>query len=353
MYTLGINFSHHSSIALLKDNEVVLFVLEERFNRKKLCKGIPLKALGLIKNITNKIDYIVCAGGGRSLFPTVINELKKYGVAVTHTLTQKGFHHLYHAAAGFYMSHLDEASCLIIDGSGFKEPFKVDEKTQVVQLNACETTSVYEAAYPNKFKCTHKYYTVGIYDNIKFNFTDDFHVKVDITDEDVRLFQQRIGKRNNIDNVYASNKLDIGWMYTFVTGSIGFPKMGGEGKTMGLSAYGPLSNDKKAKAAYNIQKQLEAAFTQKASLCSSNNIILSGGCALNILGNSLIKKTFPDKNIYIDPVGADGTVALGAAAYHFYSTTHCTDKLIFNAYGGPQYNLDKEYINELARKYSI
>ena len=35
MYILGINISHHSSIALLKDGELVYFLEEERLNKVK------------------------------------------------------------------------------------------------------------------------------------------------------------------------------------------------------------------------------------------------------------------------------------------------------------------------------
>ena len=50
MYTLGIQFSHHASVALLKDNEVIFFCLEERSG------NFPYKALSQIKNFTNSID---------------------------------------------------------------------------------------------------------------------------------------------------------------------------------------------------------------------------------------------------------------------------------------------------------
>ena len=56
MYTLGIQFSHHASVALLKDNEVIFFCLEERFDRKKRSGNFPSKALSQIKNFTNSID---------------------------------------------------------------------------------------------------------------------------------------------------------------------------------------------------------------------------------------------------------------------------------------------------------
>lgn len=344
MFTLGVNLSHHSSIALLDDNKVVLFVLEERLNRIKHCKTIPTEALKLVCDFTDKVDTVVVSAGSEEDLRTIVQHLKECNVSVSKATTNNPAHHLYHAAAGFYMSHFDEASCLVIDGAGSMRTFRQKDK-----IKASETTSVFEVSFPDVFECTYKNYTIGIYDS-NFNFNDDLSVSIDVTDEEVESFKSKVQK---VQRVEASTNTDIGFKYTIVSHQIGFPKMGGEGKTMGLSAYGPISSDPNTKKAYDIQKELESTFIERARLCKNDNIVLSGGCALNILGNSLIKKTFPNKNIYIDPVAADGTIALGAAAHFFFTKNKCRDKLIFNPYGGPHYNINKNYIHALTRKYSI
>lgn len=344
MYTLGINLSHHSSIALLKNNEVVLFTLEERMNRKKYCRTIPFECLKLIPKITKQIDCLIATTCSKVGLSDIIKYLKSINVEVISANINNTDHHKFHAAAGFYMSHFDHASCLIIDGAGSMTKFRSTDG-----IRASETTSIYDVKFPNTFTCLYKNFTVGIYDS-GLRFNSRMNVNLSITEEDVELFKKKF---NNIKQIDVSTNTDIGFRYTIVSHLIGFPKMGGEGKTMGLSAYGPVESNIKSKLAYEIQKELEQTFLNRVSMCEDHNLVLGGGCSLNILGNSLIKKTFPNKNIYIDPVAADCTNALGAAALQFYKSSGCMDKLVFNPYGGPLYNLNKNYINELTRKYSI
>ncbi|MDC3266467.1 hypothetical protein OAU13_00915 [bacterium] len=355
MYTLGINFSHHSSIALLKDNELVLFTLEERLNRHKHWgggprMGAPLNILSLVKNYTNQVDYVYGTGGRPSDFKAALNHLNATGVKLRHCELQNHRHHLHHAAASFYMSHFDSASALVIDGAGSIARFRDSDG-----VRASETTSIYNATFPDKFECVFKYFTVGIYDCDK-KYIDNKKVPIDITESEIQHFLN--AKRNNdppfstIPNVEVSPNLDIGVRYTVVSHLIGFKN--GEGKVMGLSGYGNNENSKpNEKLAYNVQKELEQVFIERAAMCESNNIVLGGGCTLNILGNSLIKKTYPNKNVYVDPIATDATNAIGIATHMFYTMTQCSDKLKFDMYTGPDYNILKDDIYECARKYPL
>lgn len=375
MYILGINFSHHSSVALLKDNELVLFIHEERLNRQKHWGGpkfgIPEKGLSLIKGYTKTLD-VVCGSSGRHIeFMKSIDFLKSQGISINSYTLRNGHHHLHHAAAGFYMSHLDEATALVIDGAGSISKFKEDKGL----VKASETTSIYSAKFPNDFSCLYKYFTVGIYDTKK-TYIDNRKVPIDITQEEIDSFiNARRGQdgrsqapqpslitdepftfKNTIQKIDVSTYLDIGVRYTLVSQDMGF--RAAEGKTMGLAGYGnkqhSTENENKA---YEIQKELEEVFLQRAAMCvemnNSNNLVISGGCALNILGNSVIKKQYPNLNVYIDPIAMDGTNAIGIAAHVFYSQTGCTDKLKHDIYTGPNYQLNKENVYECARKYSL
>jgi predicted NodU family carbamoyl transferase len=354
MYTLGINFSHHSSIALLKDNELVLFTLEERLNRYKHWgggpkMGAPLNILSLVKNYTNQIDFVCGISGRKEDFQQAVDFLIADGVNVKRHELRNANHHLYHAAASFYMSHFDSATSLVIDGAGSIGKFKDD-------IRASETTSIYNVSFPDSFECIYKYFTVGIYDCDK-KYINNRKVPITITDDEIKHFLTL--KRNDgppfssIGKVDVSTNLDIGVIYTVTSQSLGFIN-GGEGKTMGLSGYGNKKHsNSKETTAYHVQKELEAVFLKRAAMCDHTNLVLGGGCALNILGNSLIKKTYPDKNIYIDPIATDGTNALGAAAHTFYTMTKCKDKLKFDMYTGPSYTIQKEQVYECARKYSL
>jgi predicted NodU family carbamoyl transferase len=335
MFTLGINLSHHSSIALLEDNKVLLFLHEERLNRKKYFHGIPYRSLDLIKNYTRHIDVVSYVSGSDTNLTLIIQHLAQQGVTVKTYFRDNSKHHLAHAAAGFYMSHFDRAEVIVIDGAG-----AIYTLTSKGDVRASETTSTYTAVFP-KIVCSSKRFVAGLYDKKPLNITSD----------DKNKFGRMFSKGNI--PITITTQHDIGWKYAVVTHQIGFGVFG-EGKTMGLSAYGSLPEaDANSKKALAIQRELESHFLMLASRVKESNLVISGGCALNILGNSLIKQNFPNLNIFIDPIAADGTIALGAAAYEFYSNTSSTDKLQFTAYQGPEQLLEKNYIYECARKYSI
>lgn len=332
MYTLGINLSHHSSIALLKNNEVLLFIHEDRLNRDKYHRGVPYKSLDLIKNYTDQIDSVVQVSGSSENLRSAIKHLADQNVNVTTFKNDSSLHHMSHAAAGFFLSHFDTATVLVIDGAGAL--YKLGQSN----VRISETTSFYDARFP-QIICTDKHFVIGLYDKRPLVYTGD----------DKKAF------RNKFENTRVSitERHDIGWRYAKVTSNIGFGTFG-EGKTMGLSAYGhQATTDKNINKAYNIQKELENVFVDLVSKVKTDNLVLSGGCALNILGNSLIKKTYPNINIFVDPIAADGTVALGAAAYEYYSNTKDINKLVFCSYQGPLYQLEKNYIYECARRYSL
>lgn len=361
MYTLGINFSHHASVALLKDNEVIFFSLEERFNKIKEWGNpgaVAVKALDKIKRFTNKIDFFCGISGTSTQLQSSITYLKSSGVQVRRARMDNHYHHLFHATSAFYMSGFRQASCLIIDGSGSMFKFSEQRKTS-------ETTSIYEFNFGNNYTCTHKYFTVGLYSGERLsglvrNYPDVKHTPVNITEEEIQTFEDYYrSKFGPVKNIVTTTALDTGIKY-YCASSKTAAKLnmasnkGCDGKMMGLSGYGNIPGASEIEVfAYQAQKELEKEFLEKIKFCKSYNVVIGGGCALNILGNSLIKKTYPNLNLFIDPIAHDATTALGAAVYNFYNTTKCTDKLIISPYAGLDYNITKNDVYECARKYSV
>jgi carbamoyltransferase len=152
----------------------------------------------------------------------------------------------------------------------------------------------------------------------------------------------------------VSNQGSWGLAYELVTEALGFRRHSGEGKTMGLAAYGtpnpdglpfvewdqdiPAINPKKRKAfvaslqprsedspltqehkdlAATLQTTLETAVTKMAAWLyeqtGSRNLCLAGGTAMNCsMNGKLAQLPFVD-NIFIQPVAHDAGTALGAA----------------------------------------
>lgn len=373
MYTLGINFSHHSSVALLKDNEVVFFCLEERFNRFKYwggpkeARGIvghvfesyPSECLKQIKKFTSTIDIVVGISGKMEQLPAAVNFLKKLGITVTRATMDNQAHHLFHAASVFYVSPFATASCIVMDGLGAITKF--NDSTR-----ASETTSVFEISYDRGIHCTYKKLTVGVFDgnNVRKlwqEYPASRKIPINVTEEELDFFNKNFKPKSKFFKAArydASTEMDIGLIYHSAAmqcgRALGWPGPTNDGKMMGLAGYGGKPDSTEwENLAHETQKELEQYFISLIARCKQNNILIGGGCALNILGNTIIKKIYPLTNIFPDPVAHDGSIALGAAAFHFYRVSKCKEKLVTNAYGGINYNITKDDIYERTRKYSI
>ena len=65
--------------------------------------------------------------------------------------------------------------------------------------------------------------------------------------------------------------------------------------------------------------------------------------------NTLIKKTFPHLNFFVDPIANDGCQAYGCSKYYYYNLSGSIKKDKLNTlYTGPEYDL--EYSKQLVEK---
>jgi carbamoyltransferase len=369
---------HDSSLCILDDEKVLLYVQEERVSRLKRDSNLPFSFLSLVKNYTKEIDNLILVNfcdydykSDKSYSHRIcLNYLNKQGIEIKNIELDSQQHHFYHASSAFYGSGFDDAICLIIDGWGAQ--FPLDDGENYIQ--GSETSSIYYASYPSNFEL--------LYKNLHY---------------DPQLFSS--SNFPEIPSAWDANpSLDIGVVYGTITHHLGFHREDA-GKTMGLSSYGqedaelPEFNFKKtilsdrnlflpnrtvnekyfpemkvdlndfqkrANIAYKVQKYLEEVFLYRVKQAitlkpNCNNLVLSGGCALNILGNTLIKKNFPHLNIYIDPVSNDGCQAYGAVKYFYYSNTESKTKCpLTTVYHGPKYDLNymKKLVEFEVMKYN-
>jgi len=387
--------THDSSIALFRDDELIFFIASERETRKKHDTEVGLKTLKQITNITKKIDLLILGGLTKN---AIIwnNVLKSNGCIIdkivdlpperpVHFFDKQNVmqfsHHDIHAISGFYMSDFNEAICLVIDGMGSTSIVTNAKKSAAISL--FETTSIIEISENYSLTNLYKQFfnfpllskenDYGYYsstyggissDNLKRSLKKDYpDVTVDI-----------------------SNHFDIGQIYGSVTRFLSFDE-NGCGKTMGLSGYGnpenklpkiligdtcitdnnllklnreidckvypelesQISEQQKADFAFNVQRALEKIFLKHAEFIYKKskirNLVISGGCALNILGISAIKRSFPEFNIFVDPIAMDATQAIGTGI-HLYNHIRRQQGSIkketkFNSiYLGPEYNLE-------------
>jgi predicted NodU family carbamoyl transferase len=379
-WLLSISYCEHdASICLLRDNNVELFIQEERSSRIKRDSSFPLSCLKYVKEYTNVIDLVVF--GNLTKDPHyecngVLNYFFKDGIKILDHHIDFDHHHIYHAASGFYNSHFEEAAVVVIDGWGGLGERSIGKGSPSGDLVKCaETTSIYHAKYPSKFDLIFK------------NYVYEPELVLEVSEE---LFEkQELKERGYICNL--TNHLDIGVIYGIASNVLGFTALDG-GKTMGLSSYGKpdskipsifsenkmycnmnlfkgnreintkvypylkdmTSFEKQSNFAYSIQKALEYIFIQRVNFalktCETNNIVLSGGCALNVVGNSVLKKKFPNVNFYIDPIPNDAGQSLGLAKYFYHELTNSKEmKPMENLYCGPLYT-EEELKNRILNK---
>jgi predicted NodU family carbamoyl transferase len=371
MITLAISASgHDASIALLCGDEVATAFSCERTSREKHTGKIQQCDIDVIaKSYTKDVDHLIIVNASQGEQSATLNLIANAGIKFKKLTVDNDNHHLFHAAASYYPLGIDSAICIVVDGAG-----SVVVNDGVGEL--CEVTSFFYAKdtiqtlykkffYKSRKEITKLGYTPQQLNKIK----QGFDYPVDLT-----------------------THIDTGQMYGTVTRYIGFTTMEA-GKTMGLSAYGSSNNlppilipntlltnnnlftacrridfeanpellgysdSTNKNMAYNVQRALEEMFVDKVTkalkLASSDNIILSGGCALNILGNSKVKRAFSQYNIYAEPIGTDSAQSLGAA-YFYYKKMNPKIKIrsTNHLYYGPTKPPSRSQIETLIREYN-
>jgi carbamoyltransferase len=230
---------HDASITLLYGSEIVLYIQEERVCRIKHDGTVPLLCLHLIKKYTDTIDTLLMVNVGQNKSKIINNHIEKLGISVKKVFTDD-FHHLHHAACGFYGSGFDEAICLVMDGWGSASRFFYSsEETQNNRdggISCDETTTIFKASYPGNFSVLYKNLIYDPYRTDGLNQIDCSH-REDLLKEKKDGFSLKKFFESNGNDVEVSSHFDIGVMYGVVSSFLGHSELEC-GKIMGLASYG-------------------------------------------------------------------------------------------------------------------
>jgi carbamoyltransferase len=365
MNILGIScFYHDSAACLIKDGKVVAAASEERFNRQRNSPDFPINAINFCLQAgtltINDIDYIgFYEKPFLKFYRVILSHLLAYPFSIRNFLDmmpgwlqdrlimplvfkkELGFegevlfikHHLSHAASAFLVSPFEKAAILTADALG-------------------EWSTI----------------TYGI------------------------------GKTNEIKILKEMQFPDsLGLLYTAITTHLGFEALRGEGKIMGLAAYGnPRYIDKfremvtvKTDGSFKInqnffeffegskmysnrlikilgkdrnpqdkieQRHCDIAsslqkFTEEVLITIVNNLYnetkldklcLAGGLFLNCIVNTKLLENTPFKDIFIQPAAGDSGGALGVASYIYHSILGNNRNYVMdNAYLGPDFSANQ------------
>lgn len=318
---LGINISHNTSICQVTDGIMDFFYDEGRCSRIKHYKpelySLNFKGLESINRYVDvtKIDHVVYASFGR------VGNYKDYNILdkIQQQLGHPSFnfnpihHHVYHAECAYYLSKLDQAIVVVMDGGGSSRyshaPFyqEIESVYYVNANNIIEKFKHLSCARYKKIEWPFKLVTKFKDNQFKwiFNCINEVSQEYKLMSTDVKM----------------SEELGSGNLFTVLTHKLGLGDGSTAGKTMGLAAYGNLDGTRPEDQARQLQEKTKhntiKLLQQAVSYTDCKNIVLSGGYSLNCTNNYLYLSEFPDYNFFIDPIGHDGGTALGAALYYF------------------------------------
>ncbi len=375
--TLGIKpFGHDTSAAIVIDGLVVAAISEERFNREKHSRKFPEKSIefclkqGKIKNINDLDEISICFDYYKLIYHLDVLKFFKYfpiysNWAITDGIYQikkilntskmlrsMGYrgkiifqdHHDCHAASTYFTSGFNEASVLTIDGRG------ENAATCIYKAHGTQLKRVFQANYPNSlgafYSCITEYLgfkenedegkIMGLAPYGDLSLICEMREVLKISDGDYLLdltyFDFHKKPLRNVSQKFIN--------------TFGEPRKRGD----------DLNQHHKniARAAQAVLEEALIALAEKTKyLTNSDKICLSGGVALNSVGNGKIanEKIFDD--IFIYPAAGDDGASVGSALLSYYNRSNyqVIDDINKSAYLGPD-TFNKQVLKSL-KKYNL
>lgn len=344
MKILGISPMHDSSVAVIEDGNVVLFLKEERLSRKKR-DSYPFLSIQRALELHKPDKVCLASPTGDDPAINMIGRLvTKHGVDHHSVVSYGNRHHLCHASLAFYNSGFDQALAFVIDrnGSSLGNIFK-----------ECET--VFDCSYPHGFKTLHKNYWA---DNMGEDHCRDTQHAIDILES--APYSYDVSSMYGIVQVYES-----------ATSMIGQSPLE-NGKTMGLASYGrdtgeynlfsgtrPRDNSfvkglfvpnipyphviNRDHMFRHISTVPEDNYQWYADYCKAvqlqtqekvrqfvkhwvdktgiRKVCITGGYGLNVVSNSYLLCSFEDVDFYFEPLADDSGNSIGAAMHLYRELT--------------------------------
>jgi len=387
MWILGISAYHgDSAAAIFHDGNVVAAVEEERFKRTKHWAGLPTESIRYClkeAGITlNQVDYIAINGDPnaqllrkigfmlrnrtpwRFLSERLKNRTRLLGIDA---LLAKEFalpvedvrnkirrveHHLAHVAGSFYVSPFEDAGLLSVDGFGgwtstlcaHGRGNNIQEHRRVFfphSLGIAYTAVTQFLGFPN-YGDEYKVMGLGAYG--KNTYLDQCRELMQEYDGLFKLNLDYFSHAHRQVNTSCEN---------------GYPAVGRLFSDKFSDLFGtPRQQDSELTQrhmdiAASIQTRFEELFITLLNtvhkITGSQNVCISGGCAMNSVACGKIIAATPFKNVYIPPQPGDAGGAIGAAAYVYRGMLdNYIQPQVMNPFLGPQF--DTETIRVLLDK---
>lgn len=354
-WILGISASHNGSVCLLKGDEIVVAVQEERLSRFKrqriyasdssLAAAYCLSYAGIEPG---ELDLVVVSIQGRAGDQSQDIRLNRFlNIVPNHIPTIVIPHHYGHALSAFATSGFPEAAILVVDGTG--SPFvdlAVEEQRVVVQNfdAAWETISLYSGSGAAIVPLEKHVVEHGAWLRMDDSGMPEFGSLGGMFSA---VAQQIFGdpmEAGKVMGLAPYGEPQIPTSSFFEIANNGFQFKDSVPRQFRSSERWPARGDEYNILAASVQAALEDALLHLVqrlrSLFPSENLCYAGGVALNSVANERIIRESGFKNVYIIPAADDSGPAIGAAYYGLWGLTqHNSERrLIHDACGRPYYS---------------
>ncbi len=382
-YILGLScFYHDSSAALLKDGMVVAAAEEERFTRKKHDSSFPLHSVkfclesqgisihdvsyvGFYEKPFLKLERVLhqhLEMFPRSMktflnsIPSWINEKLRVPKIILKKLGYDGDilfieHHLAHAASSFLVSPFEESAIVTVDGVGewTTTAYGIGKGNDIELLE--------EIQFPHSIGLI--YSTITAYLGMSVNNSEykvmglaPFGNMDPQTNEYYKKLRQVVDIKED-----GSYRLDMGYFTYHYADRMPSKKLCallGGSVTKKDAEMTQRHKDIAAAVQLLTEKILTKIFVHVRKETKQENLVMSGGVALNSVYNGKILRKTGFKRVWMQPNAGDGGTSVGVASYIW--NTLCGNKRTYvmkTAYLGPSYTKQqiKEFLNNNKVKY--
>lgn len=378
-YILGLNGwfkrSHDASACIVKDGKILAMAEEERFVRKKHAYDkMPLfSTLWCLEQVGITLDDIDTVAIGWN-YPELykLNNLKEDKIKNISEVyfPRKYFsyekkpkfifvnHHLAHAACSYYLSGMDSASILVIDGQG-------ENVSTTLALGKGNRIEI-KKSFPVKDSLGYFYETVSDYIGLGSDAAGKLmglapYGKAKYKFKQIKLLEE--GYQINIKpNISEPRTLDQQAAVNNAWKKELFKMFGEQNKVNFVfrKAYGDTTRELKLNQlhkdiAASTQEVLEKTLAHIVKLMVKQtgvkNVCLSGGVALNCSTNTIVARLNEVDKLFVPPMTNDVGSCLGAA---LYVGGVKPSKELKTAYFGPEFSNKEveEVLKKVGCKYS-
>ncbi|MBI4817795.1 MAG: hypothetical protein HY791_16155 [Deltaproteobacteria bacterium] len=353
---LGVNLSHDTAVAAVREGEVLVAIAEERLNRVKHCTGvtqfgkvIPYRSIRYccehLGISPNEVDLFVT----NSCRSNALEQLRMQLIGIpedrVRDVPHPG-HHAAHAYSTLYCSPFDEAAVLILDtnGSFIERPGSIEAHSRLEKKEhyTCfhgdgsgMTVALSDFVFPGEVSLGELYciYSAALQLSPRqgpYGFDDPLSAGGKL------MGLAAHGKRPTIDRLwsYAESHMSIS-LDALVDrlGDLGFVEQADRStfdRAFGFNfatmvelkrRQDSLREQRYLDLAAEAQSLLETATIEIArrlhAVTKSKNLCVAGGNMLNVTACTRILEETPFERIFVQPAANDAGVAIGAALYGY------------------------------------